>query len=67
MFSLQEILMRRSLLLTLLLTLLIGLLLAQEARNAGASRPATSVPTVSSLPAAAEQAMATVNPELSLD
>lgn len=55
--------MRRSLFLTLLLTLLIGLLLAQEARNSGAARPANSVPTVASLPAAAEQAMATVNPE----
>ena len=58
--------MRRSLLLTLLLTLLLGLLLAQEARNSGGSNAgisAMSVPTVASLPLAAEQAMATVNPE----
>ena len=58
--------MRRSLLLTLLLTLLLGLLLAQEARNSGGSNAgisAMSVPTVASLPPAAEQAMATVNPE----
>jgi len=58
--------MRRSLLLTLLLTLIVGILFAQAAKDSRVAHSGESeaqVPRVASLPSAAEQAMAAVNPE----